>query len=64
MFLDAGQVSAKTLDFPLGDLRYGAGFGVRYKSPIGPLRVDLGFPTNPPAGDPFWQVHVSIGQAF
>ena len=64
VFLDAGQVSAKTLDFPLGDLRYGAGFGVRYKSPIGPLRVDLGFPTNPPDGDPFWQVHVSIGQAF
>jgi outer membrane protein insertion porin family/translocation and assembly module TamA len=64
VFLDAGQISLDSWDFPIDDLQYGAGFGVRYKSPVGPLRLDLGFPNDPPPGDPFWQVHVSIGQAF
>jgi outer membrane translocation and assembly module TamA len=64
VFLDAGQVSLPSFTFPVGHLDYGAGFGVRYRSPIGPLRVYLGFPTNPPPGDPHWKVDLSIGQAF
>jgi outer membrane protein assembly complex protein YaeT len=64
VFVDAGQVSLRSFDFPFGDLLYGSGFGVRYKSPVGPLRLDLGFPVEPPPGDPRWQVHVSIGQTF
>jgi outer membrane translocation and assembly module TamA len=64
VFLDAGQVALDSFDFPFDDLRYGTGFGVRYKSPVGPLRVDLGFPVEPPAGDPHWQVHLSLGAAF
>jgi translocation and assembly module TamA len=40
------------------------GFGVGYKTPVGPLRVDLGFPSDAPHGDASWQIHVSIGQAF
>lgn len=64
LFVDAGQVSLESFDFPFGDLRYGVGVGLRYKSPVGPLRVDLGFPLEPPRGDAHWQVHLSIGQAF
>src|SRR5581483_9623793 len=64
LFLDAGQVSRSSFDIPFGSLRYGTGFGVRYKSPVGPLRVDLGFPVQPPDDDPRWQVHVSVGAAF
>jgi outer membrane protein insertion porin family/translocation and assembly module TamA len=65
VFLDGGQVSLQSYDFPFGDLRYGTGFGVRYLTPVGPLRLDLGFPVQAPRGDdPHWQVHVSIGQAF
>jgi outer membrane protein insertion porin family/translocation and assembly module TamA len=64
VFVDAGQVSLRSFDFPFGDLRYGSGFGVRYKSPVGPLRLDLGFPVQPPPGDARWQVHVSLGQTF
>jgi len=64
VFLDGGQVSLHTFDFPFDDLRYGTGVGVRYKSPVGPLRLDLGFPIQRPAGDASWQVHVSIGQTF
>jgi len=64
VFADAGQVSLRSFDFPFDDLRYGFGFGVRYKSPVGPLRVDLGFPLEPPRGDARWQLHLSVGQTF
>jgi len=64
VFLDAGQVSVKTFDLPVDDLRYGTGFGVGYRTPVGPLRVDIGFPLERPHGDAAWQIHVSIGQAF
>jgi outer membrane protein insertion porin family/translocation and assembly module TamA len=64
VFLDGGQVSLRSYDLPFSRLRYGTGFGVRYRSPVGPLRLDLGFPLEPPAGDQRWQVHVSLGAAF
>jgi outer membrane translocation and assembly module TamA len=64
IFADGGQVSLRTFDFRFDDLRWGFGVGARYKSPVGPLRLDLGFPLEPPDGDAHWQVHVSIGQAF
>jgi len=64
VFADAGQVSLASFDFPLDDLRYGFGFGLRYKSPVGPLRVDLGFPLDPPRRDARWQLHLSVGQVF
>jgi len=64
VFLDAGQVSVKEFDLPFDDLDYGTGFGVSYKTPIGPLRVDLGFPLERPPGDAGWQIHLSLGQAF
>ncbi|MCU1349380.1 MAG: yaeT, partial [Acidobacteria bacterium] len=42
-FVDAGQVNAtSTIDFR--DLRYGVGAGLRYLSPVGPLRFDIGMP--------------------
>ncbi len=64
VFLDAGQLSLQSFTFPFGDLEYGTGFGLRYKSPVGPLRADLGFPINPRPDDQRWQVYVSIGQTF
>lgn len=64
VFLDFGQVSTRSFDLPVDDLEYATGFGVRYTTPAGPLRLDLGFPFNPPPGDQSWQVHFSIGQSF
>jgi outer membrane protein assembly complex protein YaeT len=64
LFLDFGQVSLNSSDLPLDDLKFAAGFGVSYTTPVGPLRVDLGFPFDPPRGDRGWQVHFSIGQFF
>jgi translocation and assembly module TamA len=43
------------------DLKVGAGFGIRWQSPIGPIRVDLGFPVDEPDADDTWRLHFSLG---
>lgn len=43
LFVDFGQVWSTTEDFNLGDLEFTPGFGVRYPTPIGPLRLDLAY---------------------
>jgi len=64
LFVDFGQVSTRRLDPPLNDLKLGTGFALSYMTPVGPLRLDVGFPLERPAGDPFFQVYFSIGQFF
>lgn len=64
LFFDFGNVFLES--FELSELGYAAGCGVRYQTPVGPLRVDFGYQLNPPEGDFFnpYQIQVSIGQAF
>jgi outer membrane protein insertion porin family/translocation and assembly module TamA len=72
LFADGGNVWAKSFRPDLADLRYDVGPGLRYATPIGPIRVDLGYQLNPIPnllvdGRPQtrrWRVHFSIGQAF
>jgi len=64
VFLDFGQVSKRSFDIPVGDLQFSAGVGVSYATPVGPLRLDVGFPFKPPRGDRSWQIHFSIGAYF
>jgi outer membrane protein insertion porin family/translocation and assembly module TamA len=64
LFLDFGQVSLKSFDVPMDDLKFASGFGVLYTTPIGPVLLALGFPFDPPRDDQPWQVHFSIGQFF
>lgn len=66
LFFDAGQVYSEQLSLSPSELRYTTGCGVRYKTPIGPLRFDIGYQLNPPDQDFFGpvQVYFSIGQAF
>ena len=40
------------------------GFGGRYRSPVGPIRVDLGFKVHREPGEGAVAFHVSLGQAF
>jgi len=62
-FVDAGAIGfQETPNF--NNLRYGAGFGVRYKLPFGPIRADIAFPLEKRDGDADFQIYVSIGQAF
>ena len=72
LFADAGNVWNDAWAFNLGDLRKDVGPGLRYMTPIGPLRFDLGYQLNPIPGlliDGKEQTrrirfHFSIGQAF
>jgi translocation and assembly module TamA len=63
-FVDAGTVYSASVPNFSETLRVGAGPGLRYFSPIGPLRLDVGFPLNPRNSDDTWQLYISIGQAF
>ncbi len=62
-FVDAGTVSTK--QFPdFSDVKVGAGVGLRYITPFGPLRVDAAVPLNRSPGDPDFGIYAGIGQAF
>jgi outer membrane protein assembly factor BamA len=69
MFVDAGNVFARASDLDLTNLRPAAGFGVHYRSPIGPVRVELGFNLDrrelvPGTRERGNVLHISLGRAF
>lgn len=68
-FMDAGNVFNRVSDFDFGAIKPTAGLGLRYQSPIGPIRVDLGFKLDRgrlPSGEQerLTELHISLGQAF
>ena len=62
-FADAGAVSERNIP-GTGALSLGVGVGLRYFTPIGPVRADIAAPLNPNEGDAPVQVYIGIGQAF
>jgi translocation and assembly module TamA len=64
IFVEGGQVYDDELPEFDGDLQWAAGFGIRYFTMIGPVRLDFGFPINPRDSDDSFQFYISIGQAF
>lgn len=76
-FLDGGQVWQNISSLASRPIQFGAGGGIRYQSPIGPVRVDIAYKLNPTDEDlriyrgadygSAWDrigIHFSIGQAF
>ncbi|MEO1021858.1 MAG: BamA/TamA family outer membrane protein [Bacteroidota bacterium] len=77
-FLDGGQVWRSMSRISERPVQFGVGGGIRYQSPIGPIRFDLGYKVNPtdedlgiipgqdddPGRFARWGLHISIGQAF
>ncbi len=64
-FVDGGTAFADSVPEDLDDVLWGAGFGVRYFTPVGPLRFDLAFPLDRRSGvDEAYQFYISLGQAF
>jgi len=68
-FVDSGNVFANPTDLDLGALKTAVGLGVRYKSPVGPIRIDIGFKLkrdelSPGVREGLTALHISLGQAF
>jgi outer membrane translocation and assembly module TamA len=69
VFTDAGNVFKLASDIRLTELRFTSGVGFRYRSPIGPLRVDWGFKLSTQLVSTGGRersnvLHISLGQAF
>jgi translocation and assembly module TamA len=62
-FVDAGQVSASLKPLP-DETRIGAGAGMRYYTPIGPIRFDIAVPVGRRPGEDSFEVYIGLGQAF
>jgi outer membrane translocation and assembly module TamA len=46
------------------DYRYSVGLGLRYNTPVGPIRLDYGLPLKREPGLDNARFHVSLGQVF
>lgn len=64
LFYDIGNV----YEDPFPSLQYkqlqSVGFGIRYHTPVGPLRLDFAFPLNRRPIDHFFELYLSLGQTF
>jgi outer membrane protein assembly factor BamA len=65
VFVDAGNVWSDPDQVSIGDLKYAPGVGIRYRTPVGPIRLDVARRTSTDEGFlPKWVFHISIGSAF
>ena len=65
VFLDAGNVGSDRFGaFKLSELKLAAGAGVRYLSPISPLRIDVAYRLSEDRFVPRRRIYFSLGQAF
>jgi len=62
LFADAGSVGVSPTT--MGLMRYGVGPGLRYASPVGPLRIDVGFNPDRRTGERHMVINISFGMAF
>ena len=67
-FVDGGNVFDRVTNMDFGELRGALGIGLRYRSPVGPIRIDVGFKLDRRelggSLEPRAVWHLSIGQAF
>ncbi|SEG60610.1 outer membrane protein assembly factor BamA [Marinobacterium lutimaris] len=73
LFLDAGNVYSTDCqpgqqncsnDLDLGDLRYSAGFGLSWLTPVGPLSIAIAMPLNEGEDDETESFQFALGQTF
>jgi outer membrane protein insertion porin family len=64
VFSDTGNVFRRFRDFKFENMTETVGLGLRLQTPVGPVRVDFGYLTNPPPGVGRSAIHFSFGEAF
>jgi outer membrane protein insertion porin family len=64
LFFDAGQAFNESETIDLLRLRTSVGFGIRWWSPVGPLRFEWGFPLKPQKGEDSIVFEFTIGNPF
>lgn len=63
-FVDAGSVSDSSFPDFSADLFIGVGGGLRYLTPVGPIRLDIALPLEKRDADRAFQLYISLGQPF
>jgi outer membrane protein insertion porin family len=64
LFFDAGNLLPTSEKPGVDDMHYALGMGLRYKLPIGPIRLDYGFNPDRQPGEDIGAFHFSFGFAF
>jgi len=64
LFYDLGNVWKEAYPHFQKGILQSAGIGIRYYTPVGPLRLDLAFPLNKRSIDDTFEAYFSIGQSF
>lgn len=64
LFFDTGNVFAKRSQASLSGLQDAIGIGLRYKTPLGPVRLELGYNLDAPKGLKKTHIIITIGNIF
>lgn len=62
-FADVGNVFSKSSDFNLNKMERALGFGLKYRTPLGPIRLDFAFNLRKAAEQNFF-IHIGIGNVY
>ena len=64
LYYDSGKVFSTPKEFSLSDWYSSVGVGLRYITPVGPLRVDYGYKLKKVPGQGSGRIHISFGFPF
>jgi len=64
LFLDAVGTASRIEEYPFDDTLASAGLGLRYRTFMGPVRLEYGHNLNPRVFDPEGTLHFSLGYPF
>jgi outer membrane protein insertion porin family len=64
LFVDGGQVYGPGQDVDLGEMRFSAGIGFNWFSPVGPLSLSIAEPLNDKPGDDIEKIQFTLGRFF
>jgi len=64
VFFDMGNVWGEGDDYDIDDLRYSVGAGIRWLSPMGPIRIEWGYNLDPNPGEDDYEWNFSVGTSF